>query len=46
MPFDDCENQSTFHHINDDAGDVCVYDDESEDEDEWKCFYVKVFTTY
>ena len=30
----DCENQSTFHYINDDAGDECENDDESENEDE------------
>ena len=30
----DCENQSTFHYINDDAGDVFGYNDESENEGE------------
>ena len=29
----DCENQSTFHYINGDAGDECDYDNESENED-------------
>ena len=41
-----CENQWTFPYINDDAGDECDYNDESENEEEWKCFFVKVFTTY
>ena len=29
----DCENQSTFHYTNGDAGDECDYDNESENED-------------
>ena len=35
-----------FIYINDDAGDECDYHDESKNEDEWKCFYVKAFTAY